>query len=225
MRSWMAGAVLVVSLLATVPLAGQEEQGELVTRQGAAGLRAERFTRSGDRLHGEVMTALGEQLSFEASLRPDGTVASLDAFVWPQGINSSTGLRHVQIEFADKGARLQVSDVGPTLSREFAAPAGTIPVISGDLVLVELLLRRARAAGAQTVQLPVLSLDLARLTTATVTFTGDSADVRIEGRPELLRFRTDAAGHLLGGADDAAGLTIFRIGRPAETAAAATKQQ
>ncbi|HEX9106949.1 MAG TPA: hypothetical protein VF832_06970, partial [Longimicrobiales bacterium] len=217
MRSWIAGVVSAALaagalLLLRAPLAAQEEQGQLVTRQGPAGVRSERFTRTGDRLHAEVRTALGQQLSYVASMRPDGTVGSLDAFIWPQGINSAAGLRHVQVEFAGEGARLHVSDVGPTLSRDFAAPAGTLPVITGDLVLLELLLRRARASGGARVELPVLSLDLARLTSATVTFTGDTADVRIEGRPELLRFRTDAAGHLLGGAEATGGLTFLRIG-------------
>jgi hypothetical protein len=74
---------------------------------------------------------------------------------------------------------------------------------------MEQIVRRARALGGDSVQVPILGADNGRTSTVTVRFMGaDSATVSLG--PVVLRLRVDRAGSLLGGAVPSQNLTISR---------------
>ena len=97
----------------------------------------------------------------------------------------------------------------PSQVRSFGFPRGSVPYSDFSGLTLELLLRRARAAGTDTVMVPLFTRPGQTLTAQVVRAGPDSAVLTISG--VSFRTRTDADGRLLGAVVPSQGLYFDRV--------------
>jgi alpha-beta hydrolase superfamily lysophospholipase len=211
--------VLALSLLAPGLSAQAPERAVFLVRIGAETLAVENASRGPSRAEGTLvmrspLLRLGQQLALSES----GVVERLATAMTVGALGDSVQQR-AELIFSGDSAFSHVEDAraaAPIPDRRFAVVPGSVPVMNLSGLSLELLLRRARAAGVDTVRVPVLLLTGQSLT-ATVSRLGeDSALVTLGG--VLLRARTDGVGRLLGASVPSQGLVFERL--PAESRAA-----
>ena len=197
------------------------ESSSLVLERGGSVILTERVTRTAERMESELTAGPSEgRVTYTAALNPDGTVSRLDARLYEAGTTpQSAPAGRVAVTLRGDSALLELAEGDSTQRAQIAVARGTIPIpVSEAVGMVEQLLRRARAIGGTTAEIPTLIVEKGvRTGTATVTFTGrDSARVvvRGDGSSTEMHVATDAAGHLLGARVPASGLVIRRMLAP-----------
>ncbi|HEX8359262.1 MAG TPA: hypothetical protein VF613_04115 [Longimicrobium sp.] len=228
----LAPAALVLALAACGPAEGEaaaeaaaatpaatsaeaQDNGTFSILKGDTTMVTVRFQRTPARVQTEIFSdSAGELVTYTAELRPDATVARMQLRGFARRADAEPKAR-ANIELRGDSAFVESVQNGETQRARTAAPAGLIPMPVGEsLDMVEQVLRRARALGGGTAQIPVVALEGgARSGTATVTFmAADSARVqfRFEGSSNELIAATDATGRLLGGRVPRHGYVIRR---------------
>jgi hypothetical protein len=207
--------------------AGPDEAGEAPAAESVLELGRFLLTRGGDTIVVEefatgertarstMRVAGGPTLRIEARSEADGLVPGADFGLWPPG----TGLEPspaLHLEVAIDGAEVTVvrtaADGGRSTERREVA-AGTLPWVNPSIVLLELVIRRARSAGEPNVPL-YDAVSGGAVTEAVVTVAGgDTLSVRLPDTEFLVR--VDRAGRVLGGRVASVGVSIAREGRTA----------
>lgn len=214
----MPAALCQAALFAAMLPAGLRAQqtAALVLLQGTTGdtVAIERFTRSADRLDSELLVhALGARITFSATLAPDGSVSRLENAFRPAGADRDAPAAQTAVfTFRGDSAIAEITAGGRTVTQRLTSRAGAIPFINPSFVLMEQVVRRARAidATAATVPVPVFTVQGGMILPVNVERVGvDSVVVAIGGVPMRLHVGPD--GDLLGGAVPAQGLRIVRV--------------
>ncbi len=188
--------------------AAATEQATFLLQQGENTLMTERVTRTGEMLRGEVTAPMGPRLTYEATLSPDATIPRIEVRLFQPGADTLPTQRVVATVRGDS-AIAQVFEADSVRTNRTAVPPQTLLTLNPSIGLVEQIVRRARALGGQTAQVPLLPLNRgSSIATARVSFTGDSAVISAEGTE--VRLQVDEAGRILGGSIPAQGLTITR---------------
>lgn len=187
-------------------------RGSFAVLLGSDTIATERFTRSDDRLEGELtprgpLAAQQPAFRYDAALRHDASVARF--VLTPFGANAGAEGAGTQSATFQGDSMFLVRGAD---SVRRATPRGTLPYVNPSPALLEQIVRRARALGGNPggapVQVPVLAGG-AQSTPATVTFaSADSARVDLANTD--VRLRVDGAGAVLGGSVPAQGVTIVR---------------
>lgn len=193
------------------------EQAAFVILRGADTIGTERFTRTPDRLEAAFVTPSQGRFSFSASVAPDATVPRIDVQVYRAGSPADAApSQRASAVFQGDSVVIEDAREGTTAhTARLATTRSAIPFINPSMSLVEQILRRARAVGGTTVDVPVFIAAAGGQTSpARVTFVGtDSATVLLG--PAEFRVRVDGDGRLLGGGVPSQGLVIERL--PAAT--------
>jgi alpha-beta hydrolase superfamily lysophospholipase len=190
------------ALMAATSLHAQgTERAVFLVRLGSDTIAVERASRSGDQLEGRLVMRspalrMGQQITLNSASTVERVVTTLGL-----GATGDSVQQRAELTFRGDSATSHVEDTRapvPVADRQFRVVRGVIPFVNLSGLSLELILRRARALGGDTVQVPVLLLGGQELP-ATVTRVGtDSAIVSLGGI--ALRARTDTAGRLLGAA-------------------------
>ncbi len=197
------------------PSAEARENGTFRILKGDSTLATVRFQRTPARVQTEIFSdSAGERVTYTAELRPDATVSRLQLQGFARRADAEPKAR-ASVELRGDSVFMESVQNGQTQAARTAAPAGLIPMPVGEsLDMIEQVLRRARALGGGTAQIPVVALeDGAKSGTATVTFMGaDSARVRfsLPGSTNEVIAATDGQGRLLGGRVPRSGYVIRR---------------
>ena len=145
---------------------GGPETGAFVTELGTDTVTVERFTRTADRLEGDLLRIRnarpGPRIEhYVATLTPDGRVSRFDLSIRP--VNPPPGgapprqfLYTVSFAADTATATLRRGDSTQTWR---IAGRGALPAMYMSLALAELGTRRLRASGAESVTIPALSVD------------------------------------------------------------------
>jgi dienelactone hydrolase len=191
-----------VALMAATSLRAQAtERAVFLVRLGSDTLAVERASHSGDQLEGRLVIRspalrMGQQVTLNSASTVERVVTTLGL-----GAAGDSVQQRAELTFRGDSATSHVEDTRapvPVADRQFRVTRGVIPFVNLSGLSLELILRRARSLGGDTVRVPVLLLGGQELT-ATVTRVGtDSATVSLGGI--ALRARTDIAGRLLGAA-------------------------
>lgn len=197
MTRYPRAALAALALAAMAPsAAAAQESGAFLVRMGTDTLAVERYTRTADRLEGELVnrSPRTSMRRYTAQLRPDGSISAIDIrILTPDG---ATETNRVTVDFGADSARWAVFQRDTMRqSGALATPVPGIPIVGNAYALYEQALRYARAKGERAAMVLVppggnQTYDL------TVRWTGpETAEVtNIAG---LSRARVDAAGNLL----------------------------
>ena len=177
-------ALAALVLLAPALSAQVPERAVFLVRMGADTLAVERATRNGAQLEGTlVMRTPLLRIGQRVTLSDSGTVVRV-ATAMSVGASGDSVQQRAELAFRGDSAFSHVEDTRaatPAPDRRFAVVPGSIPLLNLSGLSLELLLRRARALGGDTVRVPILLLTGQSLT-ATVTRIGaDSALVSLAG--------------------------------------------
>lgn len=202
-------ALLAAALpLLALPAGAQQERAVFVARVQNDTLAVEVVTRRGDSADAVVRyrTPL-IRVRQTVLTSADGMVRRIRTEIG-QGAAGDSALRVATLTFTGDSALVHAE--GGAADRTIAAPVGAVPFLNLSGLSIELVLRRARALGGDSVVVPVLVTGASRPYSATVVRAGrDSVTIALAG--VTLRTRTDSAGRLLGASVPAQQLTFERL--------------
>lgn len=189
-----------------------EVQGAFVVRKGGSEAYRETFHRTADRVTSTLVGPENQRRAEQVlSIRPDGTVASVEVKVY-DGSNQITQQWVIRIEGGT--AKIEGSEKGGAPQQaSMDVPPDTIPVpVNDSIVSVEQILRHRTRVGGNRDQVSVLSFADGKpsVDNVTVTFTGTN-QARIEGTGASVDVVTDGQGHIVSGRDEKQGVTIERV--------------
>jgi alpha-beta hydrolase superfamily lysophospholipase len=217
---FLFAAILASSAFAGPSLHAQSvERAVFLVRSGRDTLAVESATSGGGTaesslaLRGGMVSRVRRSVVFA----PAGGIRTMSTTVVIAARGDSTLARSELTVTGDSG---EVRDVGPAPAStvhtaRVAVPAGAVPFINLSGQSLELILRRARATGRDTVVVP-LFLGGSQSTTVRVTRVGADSMVMSLGGVDI-RARTDGVGRLLGATVPSQGVVIERL--PADSPA------
>ncbi len=184
------------------PLLATPETGAFVVRMGTDTLAVERYTRTSNRLEGELVVRSPQTATrrYTADLRPDGSVERLAVELHSIGMTPTPPPYRFAIDFGTDSATVQQirGPQGDSIQTwRVATPAAAIPMLRFSYALQEQALMHARASGMTSGTIVLLPVGSRQTDSATVRpLGGDSVALALFEGPA--RARIDARGRLLG---------------------------
>ncbi|MBA2565460.1 MAG: alpha/beta fold hydrolase [Gemmatimonadetes bacterium] len=210
-----AGAAGPLSTSPSATAAGPQSivREAFVLLRGSDTLAVERFSRTAERLEGELVDfATNDQReSYVAVLRPDGLVSHLQVAVRPVTMARDTPpVRRAGLTFGPAATVSDVRDRAGERHQRLATPPGTLPYLKLSFALLEQATIRARAIGDRRVELPLVEVGGGRTFAALVERVGaDSLTLRVDGRE--VRARVTENGRILGARIPPEDLLVERV--------------
>ena len=178
----------------------------------------ERFARSADTLTGELrlLRPMAMRLAYGWALEPAAVVRRMTLELWRGAQAAGTApTQRATLAFDGDSVRVEAQGSPPV---RHAVRAGAVPFLSPSFVVMEQIVRRARALGGDSVSVPVFGLVGGFVLDATVQWrTPDSVTVLVGGMP--LEVVADAEGRLLRAWMPSQKLQVVRAGWHATAAA------
>ena len=192
---WLS-AVTLLALRA--PLAAQNESGAFVVRLGKDTIAVEQFTRSGNSLQGTFLGRPGQmiQWSYRAELGTDGTVRQF-SMTQDKSAAPNAPAQTRSVVFQGDSAIVTLTRGDSTRALRLAAPGGAFPFINHSFALYELVARRARAAGGDSLRTAELSLGANAPWGTTVKRVGTDSLALATDNGLGVRLKTDRSGMIL----------------------------
>jgi len=216
MSSILRGAVAAAAAVcAAAPCRAQaQQQGEtaaFVVTIGNDTLAVEKFTRTADRLAGEMVSRSPRTTvrSYTAALNPDGSVQRVEMTTTQPGSGQPTVTAATQFTADSAFTRVQRGD--SVYSFRIAAPRG-VPLVNASQVFYEQAMMQARALGRDTVTLNVVPIGANQSYPMTVAAVGADS-MRLTNLSGVQHVATDARGRLLGlnGIESTAKFVVARV--------------
>jgi len=169
--------VAAFALLAA-PAAAPAQASTFIMRLNGDTLGIERVTRTGQRLDGDFVDKLrGIHLRYSANLGGDGSVSQFES--WVSRGEDTTTISQVVMQAAGD---TMVVEAGRGETHRIATKAGAVVYFNPSAALLEQALRRARAIGGATVDVPLFQAAGGMTAPLGVTWVGtDSAHLTLGG--------------------------------------------
>lgn len=183
--------------------------GTFVLLRGADTLVTERYSRSPGRLEGELRAPGGRRWAYRAEIGPAQLVTRLEQ----RWIGRGAPLEASAVFGGDSVVRTVRRGTAPPGVRRDSVPPGSVAYVLPSAALAEQVLRRARALGGDSVQVPVAALGPVGIVRERVRvrwFPGDSVRVSVSGNEVWLM--VDPAGRILGARNPNLDLRLERVG-------------
>jgi hypothetical protein len=205
LRSRMTAFPLVL-LLAAEGSYQQSETGKFVLSQDGQQIGTEQYTRTATSIEGEMRVVSGQRIRYTARLA-DGIVKQirLEAFA---PADSTKPTQTAVVQFTTDSLKLETVRNGLPVVERLAAPNGTVPYLNRSAVWMEEMLRRAKATGATSISVAVLSSPQ-QVGTVPVTFNG-ATEAKLQLGDTEIRFKLDERGRILAGDAPSQAFTFVR---------------
>jgi hypothetical protein len=188
------------------------EQFQYLLKQGTTTIATEKVSRSGDRLEAELSLPQ-QRVVYTAALRPDETISRIDVQVFAPSA-STTPTAVSSAAFQGDSVVLQSKSGDSTRTERRAVARNAVPYLNPSPSLMEQIVRRARAVGGATVEVPLwVPGSGSAAVSATVTFP-EAGKARLSVGGTDIDVTLDASGRVMGGLVAAQNLVIERA--PAE---------
>jgi dienelactone hydrolase len=212
-RLALVGAPVALFVPAS-PLAAQATSGAdiLVLLAGSDTLAVERLQRTATRLEAELLVKPANA-RFTYTVEVDASAAAtrlVNAFRQGTADRASAPAQSAEARFTGDSVFVDVSGGGRGATQRFGTRRGAVPFLNPSFALVELIIRRARVMGGDSVEVPVWNLQGGTTTAARVVRLGaDSVVVYLGAVPARLAVGAD--GEILGGGVPSQGLRVVRV--------------
>lgn len=225
----------VAALLATVavaapgrPLAAQQgaPPGDVfILVTGNDTVAVERYTRTPATLQSELLVKqAGGRIAITADLAPAGGATRFRmAYRQATADAASPPLQSLDARMSTDSVIADISGGGRTATQRFASRPRAVPFLNPSMALLELVVRQARAAGGDSVSVPVWNAQGGTTISVPVVRAGSDSVVVTLGAQ--MRLAVSGDGDILGGVIPAQNLRIVRVrgGGSADAALAAEK--
>src|SRR3979411_820128 len=210
-RISMTRFILAAAALTAAPSlhAQSPERAVFLVRLGADTIAVERASRTGAQLEGRLLIRspalrIGQQVTLTESSTVERVVATVGV-----GATGDSVQQRAELTFRGDSATSHVEDTRapvPVADRQFKVVRGAIPFVNLSGLSLELILRRVRALGGDTVRVPLLLIGGQELTAIVTRRGADSAVVSLGG--VALHARTDGEGRLPGAGGPLGGVAL-----------------
>ncbi|HVE78222.1 MAG TPA: DUF2911 domain-containing protein [Gemmatimonadaceae bacterium] len=179
-----AGVGALVSLIPGAAGA-QQERGAFVATLGTDTVAVERFTRSRDRIEGDVLMRAprARVVHYVATLTPAGTVSRYELAVRPLTPGGPVSFSNAVMVITGDSARVTLTRNGRDTTMAMAGARGGVPMIGAGWAMYEQALRQAAAAGRDSTPVTLLFPGAPTPQTTKVVREGDSVRVDYFGDP------------------------------------------
>ena len=192
------------------PSMSAPQSGTFHIVRGTDTIAREPFTRTAARLDADMrVVAAGARIAYSMDLAPDASVTRLEMRAYAPGADTSAAQRIVATVRADSVTAEVTQRGGTPRTDRVASRPGLVTYVNPSPSAMEQIVRRARAMGGDSAQVPILGADNGQLGEVAVRFVGADSAILSLG-PVVLRMRVDRAGSLLGGTVPSQGLVITR---------------
>jgi hypothetical protein len=169
------------------------QRGAFVVRLGTDTVTVEQYTRTGNRIEGDIVqrSPVASIAHYVLTLNDDGTAQKLEySNRRPDGTLLPNGVRSVTVYYRPDTMVTEI--MRDTLATSRVATRAAFPFINNSFALGEAWLGRLRATGADTATVPLLGLGAAQPTGWPVRIVSrDSARVWYFGAPQYITFDRD----------------------------------
>lgn len=205
----LAAAAMLLAPTAT-PLAAQAPAESFVITVGADTFAVESFTRTADRVQGEIGGRALGRVAYTLSLGADAVPTALVMRAWAPGAAAEASPTYEgRLDLRGDTVLAEMArPEGPARER-FNTRAGAVPYLNPSFVMIEQVVRRARAVGGDSVDVPLFLVQGGQTPTATVMRRGADSVLIVMAGLEI-RAAASAEGGLLGGSIPAQGLSFVR---------------
>jgi uncharacterized protein len=191
---------LLVLLPAAAPLAAQGNASAVfVVRIGGDTIAVERATISARQAEAAMRMRTPPTLVRQVVALGAAGGAERASMTVGRGATGDSAIKRLEVTIAGDSGTAQPFDASapaPLPAQRIAVPRGAVPFVNLSGLSLELMLRRARAIGGDSVAVPLLLGNGSSLPAIVKRIGADSATITLGG--VVLRARTDAEGRLLG---------------------------
>ena len=204
--------LLLVAVVGVAPQArAQTETGRFVSVNGGDTLTHEEFTRTPTSLVGRFVRANGSVTTYNARLRPNGTIDRLEFVIGPKDgtLEGTPDGAPVTTSVQQRGDSIVIQQGSLT---QVIAGRDVVPTLGFAFAFFEQGIRRGRTVGG-----PAASLGWMRIgqpsTVVNAVLTRPAADSAIltVNKTQVFQFRVDANGRILHGRNPENGVEVFRV--------------
>jgi hypothetical protein len=199
----MAHLVVAGLALALLPALGSAQSAEragFVIRLGGDTLAVERYTRTAERLEGDVAVRVpnGRLVHYVATLSPAGTVERFELRLEPLGTGPAAAVpAHATMEMRGDSVITELTVADSTRTIRLAAGPGAVPFAGFSHGMIEQAVRQARRSGSDSMAFNWVGLGAPQPAPSYVVRRGgDTVGVGFFGNPMLVK--ADEAGRILG---------------------------
>jgi uncharacterized protein len=202
---------LLALVAATRDLHAQVRSDAYVLMLGQDTFAVENFTRSADRIEGELVGAAIGRVVYTAILGPDELFTSINLKAWlPNADPASAPMQEAELAVQGDSVIAVMTGGAGSVTQRLASQAGALLYLNPSYAMMEQLLRRVEHLGSETGTLPMFMAQGGILLEATVTRPApDSAVISIAGQQTRVRVRAD--GRMTGGALAAQNLSFTLV--------------
>lgn len=207
--------IMTIALLALVAappdLHAQVRSDTYVLMLGQDTFAVENFTRSADRIEGELVGAAIGRVVYTATLGPDELFTSINLKAWmPTADPASAPMQEAELTVQGDSVIAVMTGAAGSVTQRLASQADALLYLNPSYAMIEQLLRRVEHLGSETGAVPMFMAQGGILLEATVTRpTPDSAVISIAGQQTRVRVRED--GRMTGGAMAAQNLSFTLV--------------
>jgi uncharacterized protein len=197
---------------AAAPAAAQaEEQGAFVVLMGRDTFAVENFSRSADRLEGEMTGPTVGRLVYQVALGPAAVTRELTLRAWqPGAAEDAAAMQEVRLTARGDSVIVVITTPAGSQTQRIASRKDAVQYVNPSFALTEQIVRRARAIGGDEVEVPVFLLQGGQTLNAVVTWPAqDSVSLLLAG--STIRGTLSPDGRLRDASIAAQNLTISRI--------------
>ena len=211
-------AVLVSQIAAASAAAQGDTSAVFVVRLRSDTIAVERATISARRAEGTMRIRTPPTLVRQVVELGAGSVAERMSTTAGRGVNGDSAIKRLEVTVTGDSGTAQPFDASapaPLPAQRIAVPRGAVPFVNLSGLSLELMLRRARAIGGESADVPLLVGNGGALSARVQRIGADSATITLGG--VVVRVRTDADGRLLGAVVPSQGVVFERLagGAPA----------
>lgn len=212
----IAALIVTLSMFPAIPAASPAaaqaaEQGAFVVLMARDTFAVENFSRTADRLEGEMTGPSIGRLVYQVRLGPMAVTRELILQAWqPGSAEAETPAQEVRLTAQADSVIVGIKTAAGSQTQRIASREDAVQYVNPSFALTEQIMLRARAIGGEEVHVPVFLLQGGQTLNAVVTWPARDSVVLMLGG-SAVRGTLSPAGRLLTAAIAAQNLTITRI--------------
>jgi uncharacterized protein len=210
-RAVLLLTTVLLSLGAADLMAQDGDTGAFVMLMGADTFAVEKFSRTAERLTGEMTGRSFGRVEYELVAGESVSRSVLTLRAWlPGAADGGEPSQVATIRVNGTAARAEIGAGAGARTQEFSTTEGALMYLNPSFAIMEEAVRRVRASGDPTSTVPLLFVQGGQTMEASISRVGDDSVAIVMGG-SAMRAAVDGEGRILGAAVDAQNLRVLRV--------------